>query len=140
MLNSQHIIASARQWLGVPWKHQGRTRSGIDCIGLLILVAQAAGYTDKDERGYSRRPDGRNFIARFQEEMDEIALADIRPGDVLVFADSCYPCHCAIVSQKNGALYIIHAHATRRQVLEERYAFEWPGKARKAFRFKGMGE
>lgn len=136
MPNSDQIIEAARRWLGVRWKHQGRTRSGIDCLGLIVLVAKELGIADTDEKTYSRRPDGKELLARFRHEMDEVMLNQIRPADVLMFADSLYPCHVGFVSEKHGQLHIIHAHATRRQVLEEKYAYEWPNKARKAFRFK----
>ena len=28
------VVAEARTWIGVKWRHQGRTREGVDCIGL----------------------------------------------------------------------------------------------------------
>ena len=28
------IIEFARSWVGVPWRHQGRTRNGIDCAAV----------------------------------------------------------------------------------------------------------
>jgi cell wall-associated NlpC family hydrolase len=131
------IIAEARSWLGVKWKHQGRTREGVDCIGLLIVVAKGFGLTDRDEKAYSRRPDGFDFLERFKQEMDEVPLAEVADGDVIVFADGPFPCHCGLATTKNGARHFIHAHASRRCVLEEQYAHEWPRKARKAFRFRG---
>lgn len=136
MPTDKDILIAARRWLNVPWKHQGRSRSGIDCLGLVVLVAKELGIADTDEKTYSRRPDGKELLNRFREEMNEIPLTEIRPGDVLMFADNAYPCHVAFVSEKHGEIYIIHAHATRRKVLEERYAYEWPDKARKAFRFR----
>lgn len=135
-MRNDEIIAEARSWIGVKWKHQGRTRSGVDCLGLIVVTAQKLGISDADERVYSPRPDGKSLVKRFAEEMDEISLKEIRAADVILFADSIYPCHVAFVSEKHGQLYIIHSHATRRQVLEERYAYEWPEKARKAYRFK----
>ena len=136
MRNNDDIIAAARRWIGVKWKHQGRTRSGIDCLGLVVLVAKECGIADVDQKTYSPRPDGKSLVRRFSEEMDKIMLTEMQPGDVILFADSIYPCHVAIVSEKHGQLHIIHAHATRRQVLEERYAWEWPEKARQAYRFR----
>ena len=37
------IVAAARTWLGVPWRHQGRTRQGVDCAGLVVLVGRGLG-------------------------------------------------------------------------------------------------
>jgi cell wall-associated NlpC family hydrolase len=34
------IVSAARSWLGVPWRHQGRTRQGVDCAGLVVLVGR----------------------------------------------------------------------------------------------------
>jgi cell wall-associated NlpC family hydrolase len=42
------IIAAARSWLGVPWRHQGRTRQGVDCAGLVVLVGRGLGLDDYD--------------------------------------------------------------------------------------------
>lgn len=107
-------------------------------MGLVVITAKELGISESDEKTYSRRPDGAELISRFKEEMNEISLKDITAGDVILFADTAYPCHVAIVSLKHGELHIIHAHASRRQVLEERYAYEWPVKARKAFSFEGV--
>jgi cell wall-associated NlpC family hydrolase len=129
------IVNEARTYIGVPWRHQGRTRKGLDCIGLLVVVAQKLDLTVRDVVGYGRRPEGFNFTARFKEEMEEIPLRDIKPGDAVTFADDKFVCHVGIVTEKYGKVHIIHGHATRRQVLEEAYEGEWERKARKAFRF-----
>lgn len=138
MPNRDQIVDEARKWIGTPWKHQGRTKSGLDCLGLVVNVAKELNLSEADEKTYSRRPDGGELIKRFKKEMQQISLNDIQAGDVILFADTAYPCHVAIVSLKHGEFHIIHAHATRRQVLEERYAYEWPVKARKAFAFEGV--
>ena len=82
------IVAEARTWLGVLWRHQGRTRAGIDCVGLLVCVARALGLSDYDSTGYGRHAQGQSFVRHFQANMDGIALAAARPGDVLVFVDA----------------------------------------------------
>ena len=46
------IVAAARSWLGVPWRHQGRARQGIDCAGLVVLVGRGLGLTDYDTAAY----------------------------------------------------------------------------------------
>lgn len=132
------IVESARKNLGIPWRHQGRSKTGLDCLGLLIVVADDLGIPYQDEQGYQRRPNGHNLVNKFKDQLQEISIKDIQPGDALIFADEIYPCHVAIVSEKYGKLHIIHAHATRRKVLEEQYGYEWPNKLRKAFRFPGV--
>jgi cell wall-associated NlpC family hydrolase len=44
MLDRQHIVDTARGWLGVPYRHQGRRKDkGVDCVGLIIGVGAELG-------------------------------------------------------------------------------------------------
>jgi cell wall-associated NlpC family hydrolase len=132
------IVVAARTWLGVPWRHQGRTRRGIDCAGLVVLVGRAMGLCDYDTSAYGRRPAGQGFVQHFRACMDGIGIPEARPGDVLVFADAAYPCHCGFLTVKHAQPHLLHAHALRRKVIEEPYAGEWPSKVKLAFRFRGL--
>jgi cell wall-associated NlpC family hydrolase len=130
------IVAEARGWLGVPWRHQGRSRAGVDCAGLVTLVAKALGLADYDTTGYGRRAQGQVFVEHFRANMEGVPIPEARPGDVLVFADHAYPCHCGFRTERPGRPHLLHAHATRRRVIEEPYAGEWPAKVKFAFRFR----
>lgn len=138
MPNRHDVVIEARKWINVPWKHQGRSIKGIDCIGLVAIVAKTLGISERDSTNYVRHPDGFSLVKAFDEEMDSISLNDIQEGDVVIFSDNVYPCHVGIISNLHNSLYLIHAHAMRRKVLEEAYAYEWPKKARKAFSFRGV--
>lgn len=35
------IITAARAQLGTPFRHQGRSAQGVDCVGLLICIGRA---------------------------------------------------------------------------------------------------
>ena len=133
------IVAEARTWLGVPWRHQGRSRTGVDCAGLVIQVARALELADYDTTAYSRRPQGQGFVAHFQAQMDGVAIPQAQAGDVLIFADQAYPCHCGFLTEWRDRPHLLHAHATRRQVIEEPYTGEWPAKVKFAFRFRNSG-
>lgn len=132
------LVAQARTYLGVPWRHQGRTRAGLDCVGLIVRVAHDLGLSDYDTAGYGRRAQGQGFVEHFRNHMDAIALGAAREGDVLVFAEQTYPCHCAILAERFDNAHILHAHALRRAVVEEPYAGEWPERVKFAFRFRGI--
>ena len=43
-----------------------------------------------------------------------------------------------ILTERLGVAHLLHAHALRRQVIEEPYAGEWPMKVKFAFRFRGF--
>ncbi len=132
---AERIVTEARGWLGVRWRHQGRSRTGIDCVGLIVEVARALELSEYDSTAYGRRPEGQGFVHHFRDRMTAIAIPEARPGDVLLFADHAYPCHCGIRTDLRGAAHLLHAHALRRKVIEEPYAGEWAQKARFAFRF-----
>ena len=70
--------------------------------------------------------------------MDGVSIPEARSGDVLVFADQAYPCHCGFLSERLKHPHLIHAHALRRQVIEEPYANEWLAKVKFASRFRSL--
>jgi cell wall-associated NlpC family hydrolase len=138
MPSREEIVAAARAYVGAPWRHQGRSRQGLDCAGLVVLVARDLGLSDYDSTSYRRHAQGLAFVDHFRSRMDPVPVTEMRPGDVLVFADHAYPCHASIVSERHGVPYMIHAHAMRRKVVEEPYGGEWPGKVKFCFRFRGL--
>lgn len=138
MTTPDDIVAAARCYLGVPWRHQGRDARGLDCAGLVVVVARELGLTDYDATGYGRHALGQAFVDHFRAAMDPVPVSAMRPGDVPVFADSVYPCHCGVISLRHDVLHLIHAHALRRRVIEEPYAGEWPLKIKFVFRFRGL--
>ncbi len=52
-----NAIESARTWVGTPFRHQGRGKSGIDCVGLVINVGKDIGAvpSEYDNKNYPRR-------------------------------------------------------------------------------------
>ena len=138
MPSKEDVVAAARAYLGVPWRHQGRSRLGLDCAGLVALVARDLGLSDYDSTNYRRHAQGQAFVGHFRDRMDQVAILEMAPGDVLLFADGAYPCHSAFLSERHGVPYLIHAHASRRKVVEEAYAGDWPGKVKFCFRFRGL--
>ena len=138
MPTKDQIVEAARRWIGVPWKHQGRSRLGIDCAGLVVKIAHEFNLTDFDATNYQRNTRGLEFVNYFREHMNEVPLTAIQEGDVILFRDSKFPCHSAIVSKQHGEFHIIHAFARRKQVLEEPLNAEWKSKWISAFRYKGV--
>lgn len=142
MPSRDDIVAEAREWLGVRWQHQGRTRlHGIDCAGLVILVGNSLGLTDFDSTNYQRRTTGTKFMEPFKANMRWKPIPDAQPGDVLLFMTKLYPCHSAIVGERGGAMTIIHAHALRRKVIEERIdQGDWTKRWVACFEYIGVEE
>ena len=87
-MTSEDIVAEARRWIGAPWRHQGRGPAGVDCIGLLIVVADALGVPHHDVQGYDRRATGTRLLKAFAVDLDPLPFDEARPGDILVFAET----------------------------------------------------
>ncbi|MGE4043596.1 MAG: C40 family peptidase [Acetobacteraceae bacterium] len=131
------VIAEARTWLGVPWRHQGRSRAGVDCVGLIVVVCQSLGLSDYDSCVYGRDPDPTRFLGHFTAGgAVRINPLDAQDGDLLVFRQSAFPCHAGIRSTHYDVPYVIHAHMAHRQVVEERLTEQAPLVA--AYRLPGL--
>lgn len=134
MTTRQQVIETARSFLGCRWHHQGRSRAGIDCVGLVIKTGHALGLSDFDITDYSRQPDPVRMRALLGEHMDTIAAADAKPGDVLLMRFEKEPQHVAIVTD----IGIIHAYAQVRRVTEHRLDSIWRARIVGAYQFKGL--
>lgn len=130
---------AARAYLGVPWRHLGRSRAGIDCIGLVLLAARACGIAADDPAPYEREPSSQRLRAGLAAALDEVALAEARPGDVLVFNLGLYAGHLGVRAEHPDYRVpsVIHAYAPRRRVVEEPLAALLPDAPTGAFRLRG---
>ena len=138
----QKILAEARTWLDVPFRHQGRNRAhGIDCVGLVIKVAEEFNLLGGfDVSDYRREPDQYKFLDHFKEQMSEKLPADRKPGDVLLMRDRVFTCHSVFYDVVNGKEMIVHSFATRRKVVEEELTDEWRRNITHCFEYKGVDD
>lgn len=137
----QAVVDTARSFIGVKWRHQGRSREfGLDCVGLPLLVGMELGYMNVSLKpaNYPRRPDS-TFIPLFREYLDFVKPADAKDGDILVFADGGYPCHCGFLATLDGVPTVIHSHAMDRAVVESQLEVVTPSLGKPVFRFKFRG-
>lgn len=140
MTTRQQVIEEALRWEGARWRHQGRGVGGLDCAGLIIIVANALQISDYDVRDYPPRPD-ETFLSHFDANMQRVrGVHNARPGDVLIFNDELQRCHCGIMALKNDRPSVVHAHAMRRKVIHERLeeARSVVGPPVRAYSFRGL--
>jgi cell wall-associated NlpC family hydrolase len=103
-------IAEARTFLGSKWRHRGRSKYGIDCIGLVVIAMAAGGLLMRDRLDYSRTPhmDGleREMLEHFGEPVE-----DLRAGDVVLMAwdGSTEPSHVGLIASNELGLTLIHS-------------------------------
>jgi cell wall-associated NlpC family hydrolase len=133
MTTRQQIIDAARSYRGCRYHHQGRTRAGIDCAGLLVCVARDVGIsTAGDQMGYSRTPDG----ASLKQALDNfgIRVDAFQPGDFLLMRFDAQPQHIAIVTDVG----IIHSYLSARRVVEHGLSDDWRARIVQAYAFPGV--
>ena len=113
MVKRAQIIAAARSYAGVKWEHQGRSRVGIDCVGLPVLVGRDLGLAVEDLKAYKRTSEGRQLIKELDRRLVRLKPMQRRDGSVLAFQDRLTPIHVAIYCENlmegRRVPYIIHA-------------------------------
>lgn len=132
------LVEAARGYLGVPWRHLGRSREGLDCIGLVLLAARDCGIAVHDPAPYEREPSSQRLRQELSLVLNEVPIADARADDVLVFNLGVYAGHIGIRGDHPDYRVpsVIHAYAPRRRVIEEPLAMIDAGTLTGAFRLR----
>ena len=134
-MTGAEIVAVARTFLGTRYLHQGRSRAGVDCIGLPVCVRAELGLPALDASGYARSSASSEMLDYCKANMIEIQRADLTLGDVLVQMDGTAR-HMAIVADcAYGGFSIIHAWLPSRKVVECRLDDYFMQTVRGCFRF-----
>lgn len=133
MITSADVEEMACRFIGAPYMHKGRSRWGLDCIGLVVVVSRelglCPGYTDPD---YGSPPDPRllqellrGYLAPGSKE---------QPGDVLLFRFVREPQHVAIRTSYG----LVHSYERVGRVVHTRFDRAWRSRCIAAFRFPGV--
>jgi len=117
---------AARQFLGVPFHHQGRDPTlAVDCIGLLSASCEALGwlhYLTHDRTDYSPAPHDGVLEAQLQDAFGApVPKSDMQAGDVVAMRSGLGgPIrHVGILGDHpSGELSLIHTSATTHCVTE----------------------
>src|SRR5579863_4434009 len=99
------IVAKAREYIGTPFVHQGRTKGqAIDCVGLVICTASELGLKNKHgvvasvealPQQYSHQPQGNLTHETMAYHLPRKSMADMKPGDVVTARFSRATSHAA---------------------------------------------
>lgn len=122
MIQPQQVIDQAREWLGVRFLHQGRSRSGADCLGFIAaLMAELGSYTLLDHlpRNYGRMPqrllpDGLEDLT-YQIPLQPAAVCTIQ------FPKAQFPSHAGIFTGES----FIHCYEAQKKIVEHGYRGPW---------------
>lgn len=128
------FVAAARSFEGVKWRHQGRSRAGVDCIGLVVAARAALGLDTLDVHNYNRKQPGEPMLEYCRLHMLPVPIGELRAADVLVMAYGDFR-HMAIVADcVYGGLSIVEAHLEVGKVSERRLDDSILSRVRGAFR------
>ena len=122
-----NVITCARGWLGVPYQHQGRSRLGVDCAGLVICVLRDLGIVppEFDVNGYGNQPDG-TLLSVVRQHLAE---GPAEPGAIAALRFGLGPQHLAVLADyPGGHLSMVHALERNGCVVEHRLDDEWRGR------------
>jgi cell wall-associated NlpC family hydrolase len=110
------VMNQARTYIGTPWKHRGRKRSGLDCAGLVWRVYADLGLLLPDIKLYGREPHRDGLMTAVREAFGAPVPGSMQPGDVLVMTSGVLgatePHHMGIVGDGGTTMHdlsLIHA-------------------------------
>lgn len=112
------IVAIAKGLVGVRYRHQGRNQFGLDCAGLVIMIAHLLDLTDKDTTAYSRRPNATEFTAFMIEAgCIQLPVAQLAHGDIVRLNTSGWPVHLGVYEiDHRGRGWYTHAFLPYKKV------------------------
>ena len=131
------VIDAARRYIDVPFHHQGRNRkAGLDCIGLLVVVAEDLGLPVEDCITYKRWPSPADLMMHLRTKLDELPTYTADVGDILVFwwNRKEREQHVGFYSGKT----LIHTYGKAKRVVEEPFSDFWIRRWMHSFRLKGI--
>lgn len=150
-MNGHAIAETARRYVGTRFRHQGRdARTGIDCVGLAVLIARDLKLEHVDSVTYARCPNPRNLLATLARccdrvsrladplslEHDTASLGVARTGDLLVFSPlrPSLPRHVAVFVGE-GIVHAIEGSGINR-VVEAPLSGDWLKDLHSTWRFR----
>lgn len=120
MVTREHIVTAAKSYEGVRFRHRGRDRSGIDCVGLLVAICTDLCLPVTDFQNYKRVSDAETFRDMLLGQTDQSSAGALNDGSIVLLRQAFYPCHCGIISITGERCpMIIHAAINRREVTVE---------------------
>lgn len=131
------FIDEARSYIGTKWRHRGRSKYGVDCIGLVVVCLQSVGYHVSDRLNYSRTPFKDGLRDELQKHFgDPIPLSEAKEGDIALirFDGMTEPSHVGIIANYEfGGLSIIHSYSLV-AVTEHRLDKQWSDRIVEVYR------
>lgn len=110
---NNNLYQTAKKYLGIPYRHMGRDRSGLDCLGLAHLFYQEFGIDipDGDGKPYSDRwvkEDPERYLRGVLAVGKEASPYDLRPLDFVYFRMGRYICHGGVMLDRQHFIHSLN--------------------------------
>lgn len=132
------MIVAARELVAARtrFRHQGRTMTGVDCIGTAAFAFRSIGRNIEDMPAYSREPQGKKLERGLEFNLGPpIEKCDMQVGDVVLMTFEGEPSHVGILGDYlYGGLSLIHGYLRAKRVIEHRLDQIWFDRIIKVYR------
>lgn len=127
---------AARAYLKTPFRHQGRTPRGCDCIGLLVMALIDCGRPVSDSTTYGKDPtDGRLEREMEREFGPRISKTEMRAGDMVAIEFEGPVRHVGIIgNHPQGGFTLIHTDSSLKEVTEHIIDKRWMNRIKGVWR------
>lgn len=129
LLRRDVIVQTARQWLGTPFRHQGRTRGKwCDCVGLIVSVGHELGMEELHAPSdYAMSPASNLVLSYAERQLVKLDHKNLQPGQVAIMwgFDRHEAQHLGIIGEYAGRHTLIHAFSRPGKVVEQTFDSFW---------------
>ena len=134
------MIHWAKDFIGIPFRFEGRDRTGADCYGLVMMVhREVLGYSIPDYLGYGPEPGPEDLAPRFKEAEEGGDWRKVETpmvGDVVSLRRFGLPLHCGVCL---GGGHMLHSMEATGSIVESFTSLAWRDKVLGFFRFGATG-
>lgn len=110
--NPEKFIKALRSYLGVKYRHQGRSQFGVDCLGLIICALRDCGVDVVDDSpDYSHQVDPTALLNGIYSRTDRMWIESDRtnpiiiPSALLIFRITKDPRHLGIATSDRSMIH-----------------------------------
>ena len=101
-----------RQYVGIPFRYQGRDHDGLDCYGLIVVVhREVFDHHLPDYQGYGWAPTRFDLMPAFSQALEQGPWAPTEtpgPGDSILLRVAGQPIHCGVVVSDTHMLHALN--------------------------------